>query len=504
MSIAKVAMGIFIIFTCYTLMQIKYWHGLLLTCLLIVFPIFGYLGYLPIRIWDESRLAHSAFEMLESKNILIPTFEGLPDFWSAKPPMMIWLQALTMKIIGVNELAVRLPAAMAAFITCIFLYWFFAKKYQRPLVGIFSAVILVTCAGFVRQHGARTGDYDALLVMFTTLFCFYYFLHLEENKTSYLYAAILCLTAATLTKGIASLIFLPAIFVYTLQQRKLLRVLTNYHFYIGYGIYLLLAIGYYILREQYNPGYIKNVFENEIGGRFSYGDGHNRKEDIFYYYEFFFAKTFRDWYKIFFVGIVAAIITKDKFLKKVGLYSLLLGGFYFLVVSKSRAKAEWYDMASYPFFAIVTAIGLYLTVVYLKKILPAKYALKFIVPALLVIAVSIQPIQNSIAETVNPFTAWSVENDDITFFMKNIFDRKYDASGHVITYTNYHADVLWYLKVMRKQGRELPFKHAKDLHDGEKVIAFLLPEKDYIENFYNFSVSDTFGTVTVYSINGKK
>ena len=140
----------------------------LLIALLISVPIFGHLDTLPIRIWDESRLAVNANEMQKDGDFIVTHFYGQPDMWNTKPPLMIWLQAFFMKTIGAGELAVRLPSALAAFFTSITLLVFF-RRYISFWFGSISVMILVTSSGYIGLHASRTGDYDTLLTLFTTL-----------------------------------------------------------------------------------------------------------------------------------------------------------------------------------------------------------------------------------------------------------------------------------------------------------------------------------------------
>ena len=120
-------------------------------------PIFGHLDTLPLRIWDESRLAINAYEMLNDKNHLVTHFEGKPDMWNTKPPFMIWCQVFCMKLLGVNELAVRLPSAIAAFLTCLVLL-FFSQWYLKSFwFGFIAVFILISAQGFISLHGTRTG-----------------------------------------------------------------------------------------------------------------------------------------------------------------------------------------------------------------------------------------------------------------------------------------------------------------------------------------------------------
>src|SRR3954468_544174 len=78
------------------------------------YPLFVNLGKLSLRMWDESRNAINAYEMLHDHSFFVTHFDGQPDNWNSKPPLMIWLIALFMKFFGPTTLAVRLPSALSA------------------------------------------------------------------------------------------------------------------------------------------------------------------------------------------------------------------------------------------------------------------------------------------------------------------------------------------------------------------------------------------------------
>jgi 4-amino-4-deoxy-L-arabinose transferase-like glycosyltransferase len=141
----------------------------LLILLLVSFPIFQHLDSLTIRIWDESRLAINAYEMYHNGNYLIPTYDGEPDMWNTKPPLMIWLQVISMKIFGISEFSVRFPSALAAFFTCLSLLIFSVRYVKNFWFGLICVMALVTTTTFIDNHASRTGDYDALLTLFLTL-----------------------------------------------------------------------------------------------------------------------------------------------------------------------------------------------------------------------------------------------------------------------------------------------------------------------------------------------
>jgi 4-amino-4-deoxy-L-arabinose transferase-like glycosyltransferase len=183
----------------------------LLLVSLVGIPLFIHLEKLPIRIWDESRLAINAYEMYQSGNLLVTTFDGKPDMWNTKPPLMIWLQVLSMKIFGVRELSLRLPAALAGLFTVLFLFMFLKKRYAGFWPGFIASIILVTSYGYVNVHVTRTGDYDSLLVFCLTGCAFSFYNYFESGSLKQLRLSGLFLWMGIMTKGIQGLLFMPGL-----------------------------------------------------------------------------------------------------------------------------------------------------------------------------------------------------------------------------------------------------------------------------------------------------
>ena len=78
---------------------------IVLFCIAIYFPLFLHLDVLPLRLFDESRLAMNAAAMIMNNNWLVTYYQDNPDMWSTKPPLLIWIQALLFKLIGPTELS---------------------------------------------------------------------------------------------------------------------------------------------------------------------------------------------------------------------------------------------------------------------------------------------------------------------------------------------------------------------------------------------------------------
>src|SRR5690606_9717613 len=100
-------------------------------------------------IWDEARLAINAYEMSQNGNLIVTYFDGAPDMWNTKPPLLIWIQALFIKMFGFNELAIRLPSAIAALFTCVVILIFSEKYLKNFWFGFIAVVVLVTSQGYI-------------------------------------------------------------------------------------------------------------------------------------------------------------------------------------------------------------------------------------------------------------------------------------------------------------------------------------------------------------------
>ncbi|HWB64246.1 MAG TPA: glycosyltransferase family 39 protein, partial [Chitinophagales bacterium] len=232
--------------------------------LLVYFPLFLHLDYMPFRMWDESILGINAINMMADHNYIVTHFYGQPDIWNCKPPVMIWCIVLFSRLLGFGELALRLPSALAALFLCIYLFFVLRKYTGNSVFGFLTVVILVTCNGYIRNHVTRTGEYDSLLVSFSALMAMNLFLAVQaiekRKQSAHLFLFFIFLTLAVLTKGIACMMLMPGLFIYTLAHKRVLPFLKNKAFYAGLIFFLVFGAGYYFLRETMNHGYLQAVW----------------------------------------------------------------------------------------------------------------------------------------------------------------------------------------------------------------------------------------------------
>ncbi len=172
------------------------------------------LGNVHLFDWDEINFAESAREMLLSKDYLNVQI-NFESFWE-KPPLFIWMQALSMKIFGVNEMAARLPNAIAGIVTLLLLFQI-GKRLRGEIFGLIWVLMYV--GSFFPFFYFKTGIIDPWfnLFIFLGIYFFSRYVAPSRRRQRSLNAAISAafIGLAVLTKGpVAFLIFALTFFVY--------------------------------------------------------------------------------------------------------------------------------------------------------------------------------------------------------------------------------------------------------------------------------------------------
>src|SRR6516165_10664252 len=122
----------------------EFW--IVLCALLFVCAVYPLTSGIP-KLFDQvdGQYAGAAREMIARGDWLIPTQDGIPRL--QKPPLLYWLEILSLTAFGLNEFAARFPVTLAT------LGWFFATALivfritRRPLTGWVSALILAASMG---------------------------------------------------------------------------------------------------------------------------------------------------------------------------------------------------------------------------------------------------------------------------------------------------------------------------------------------------------------------
>lgn len=308
---------------------------------------------------------------------LTPMYEGEPDFWNSKPPLAAFSQSFWMSLLGPVELAVRLPAALAALCTLLLLAGFSNWIQDRKVLGMLAVLALLASPGYWGIHIARTGDSDALLVWWQMVYIFSFFAWLQKTKHRYLWLFALGLLLAGLTKGIAAFLPLPALGLFALISKEGRVGLQNYRLYLAGGLALLFFAAYYLYRDYLTPGYIDVVAYNEWGGRLLREEGTGQAVSNNWGFFIKNMATHRLFPMIYFlpVAIGLALLSPQRVLRLLTLYLLLIGGCLLFILSFSQTKHAWYDAPLYPIFALLIAMGGLAFFDRMKRVMPARWAM---------------------------------------------------------------------------------------------------------------------------------
>jgi 4-amino-4-deoxy-L-arabinose transferase-like glycosyltransferase len=155
-----------------------------------------WLGRLHLFDWDEINFAEGAREMLVTGNYRDVQI-GFHAF-TEKPPLFMWVQALSMRLFGVGEFAARLPNAIVGIITLVGVYLLGRKLADRRF-GLWWA--LAFGGSLLPNLYFRSGIIDPLfnLLIFAGIVALFEF----ERKRRWILILVAGVSAglAVLTKG---------------------------------------------------------------------------------------------------------------------------------------------------------------------------------------------------------------------------------------------------------------------------------------------------------------
>ena len=107
---------------------------------LAVFNLTFRLGSEGLTEWDESLYVTTALEIVDSHDWVGTTFRGTLDYSNSKPPLNVWLVALSTRAFGVSLVALRLPSTIAALLTVLVLLLWTWHRFN-PVTGVLSALV---------------------------------------------------------------------------------------------------------------------------------------------------------------------------------------------------------------------------------------------------------------------------------------------------------------------------------------------------------------------------
>ncbi|MBU0744974.1 MAG: glycosyltransferase family 39 protein [Gammaproteobacteria bacterium] len=227
---------------------------------LIVGALFGAtLGRYPLSAPDGGRYAEIPREMVVTGDYITPHLNGVKYF--EKPPLFYWLQAVSIKTLGANEVAASIANAIMA-LGCVLGVYFTGRKLYGRLSGMLAAFIFATSSLVFALTRVLTIDVTLTFFLSGSLCSFILAtqLPLGTKRSLYLWLMYALAACAVMTKGLIGIVLLGIILICWITIFNEWRNLKNYRLLSGGFIFLLIALPWHILVQIKNPEFLRFYF----------------------------------------------------------------------------------------------------------------------------------------------------------------------------------------------------------------------------------------------------
>jgi 4-amino-4-deoxy-L-arabinose transferase-like glycosyltransferase len=229
---------------------------------------------------DEPRYAQVAREMFERRGHIdgwiTPVLGG--HAWLEKPPLYYWQAMLAYSVLGVNDVAARIPAAVDATLLVLAVYLFF-RRFRRG-VEIDAALITASCAGVIGY--AHAASMDMALASTFSMGMLAWWAWRESGKRTYLALFYFFMALGMLAKGpVAPLLAAAVIVLFALAAREL-RLVVRTFWWPGILLFCAVALPWYFAVQMRNPQFFRAFILEHNLARFS-SDLYHHRQPLWYY-----------------------------------------------------------------------------------------------------------------------------------------------------------------------------------------------------------------------------
>ena len=234
----------------------------------------------PLAVPDEGRYGEIGRWMLISGDWLTPRLNGIPFFH--KPPLLYWLEALSLATFGVNVMALRLVPALHAglMLTAVYLA---ARHISTEAIARRAVIMLGTGLGF--WVGGQYVNHDMLVATWISLAigCFAFAFMAGDKPNAWLARlGFLACALGVLSKGLIGLV-LPGLvllvwLIWTRQFKKILHL----PWLSGLALFGLVTLPWFVLAQHKYPDFFNYMFIGQQFNRYTAATYNNPQPGWFY------------------------------------------------------------------------------------------------------------------------------------------------------------------------------------------------------------------------------
>ena len=292
------------------------------------------LGRTPLFDVDEGAFSQATVEMFQRNDFLSTYLNGEPRY--DKPILIYWLQAFSVKILGVREFAFRFPSALCA-TGWVFLVYVFSRRRYGVDTALLAAAITAMSLGVYIIGRAATAD--ALLNMLIAAAMFAAWLRIETGRKLWLYVTFAAIAFGFLAKGpVAILIPGSVTLVFCILRRDFKTWARMVFDPLGLLLFAAIALPWYaIILQREGWAFIEGFFVKHNLSRFS-GPLQGHAGSLLYYFPVVLIGTLP------FTSLLLPLVKNWRTIWRDDLqcYLLLWFAFVFLFFSLSGTKLPHY------------------------------------------------------------------------------------------------------------------------------------------------------------------
>lgn len=324
---------------------------IVLGILSLVFLFLG-LGSYPLVDVDETRYAVMSRDLLgHNWNFLM--LNGVP--FIEKPPLYFWFTALSIKLFGFHEWAIRLPMSILAIIT-VFATYFIGKKVKSSKLGFYASIVLLSNVFFVMLTRVAIIDMVFTAFLTWTIYCGLLTDFVQDKYKKYLWWGFyLFASFAFLAKGLLAIVFPVAIIgIRRLLRKDVKEIFRPVNILPGIILFLLINIPWHLaMYKEYGFDFIWTYFILHHFERLVDADALGKTRPFLYFVPVFLV-GFLPW-SIHFIGAIIDFVKKKLYKNDL----ILFWGIYFIVIfglfSVASGKLPTYVLPCVPAASFMVA-----------------------------------------------------------------------------------------------------------------------------------------------------
>ncbi len=416
-----------------------------------------------IYILDEAKNATCAREMLESRNLFVPTFNfGLR---TDKPPLHYFFMMLAYKMFGVTPFAARFFSGVCGALT-VLISFIYTKRVLGDRIAFWTATILLASVHLSIQFHLSVPDPYLIFFIIWSLFAFYNVFKTKSfREILFMYLAI---AFGILAKGPVALLLPGLVFLLFLvfSRNFKWKTIKSFRPFLGAVIVIVVATPWFIINGlKTNWEWTVGFFGEHNLHRFSDTmEGHGGSFMITLL--FVLAGLFP-----FFVFLPRALAfalknRKNEFI----LFNLIAGITIVAFFSVSQTKLPNYTVPSYPFIMVLIAYF-----VSQKWLSFKRFRIEYFV--LLMVAVLV-PIAGFVAMKYDPSLAeirqivWWFLVLPFGIFLAYFFRKKLNNFLLLIAVSGAITGAVFFVIVFPKLDSQNPVSKSLRILEGKEIVFY--------------------------------